>query len=334
LGITGGTLDKLESIPGFSTELDLKTIIEKVQSVGCVICGQTARIVPADKALYALRDATGTVPSIPLIVASILSKKLAEGLDMLVLDVKFGAAAFMSTLEKANELAAFMVEIANQCHVYTRALITNMDRPLGRAAGNWLEVREAVACLEGRGPEDLLELVLNCAANLLAMHEKATSLTEGRALGRACLDSGEPRRKWDEMLAAQGADLHEFNRKLASDHHAPVVCESKSERSGFVARSDARLIGEIVRDLGGGRLTKESVINHDVGVDMLVAPGEAVESGSILCRVHAQDQAQAEAAMFALKNAFVLSEIREEPAPLIAGIVKHERDTRPCGVRE
>ena len=334
LGITGGTLDKLESIPGFTTELDLQTIVENVRSVGCVICGQTARIVPADKALYALRDATGTVPSIPLIVASILSKKLAEGLDMLVVDVKFGTAAFMPMLEKATELAALMVDIANQCHVDTRALITNMDRPLGRAAGNWLEVREAVACLEGRGPEDLLELVLHCAANLLAMHKQVASLAEGCAQAKACLDSGGPRKKWDEMLAAQGADLDAFNRKLASNHHAPVVRELTSERSGFVAGTDARRIGEVVRDLGGGRLTKETVINHDVGVDMLVAPGEAVKSGSILCRVHAQDQAQAEAAMIALKKAFALSENREEPALLIAGIVKNERDTRPCGVQE
>src|SRR5882757_2858542 len=150
LGITGGTLDKLDSIPGFKTSLPMERILEIVHDVGCVICGQTERMVPADKGLYALRDVTGTVPSIPLIVASILSKKLAEGLDALVLDVKFGAAAFMPNLEKARELAQAMVRLGNDCGVNTRALLTNMDAPLGRAAGNWLEVKEPVACLESR----------------------------------------------------------------------------------------------------------------------------------------------------------------------------------------
>src|SRR6266568_5924875 len=149
LGITGGTLDKLDSIPGYKTSLPTDRIIEIVQTVGCVICGQTERMVPADRGLYALRDVTATVPSIPLIVASILSKKLAEGLDALVLDVKFGAAAFMPTRAKARELAEAMVALGNECGVTTRALLTNMDTPLGRAAGNWLEVKEAVACLEG-----------------------------------------------------------------------------------------------------------------------------------------------------------------------------------------
>src|SRR2546422_9449338 len=148
LGITGGTLDKLDSIPGFKTSLPTERIIEIVQSVGCVICGQTERMVPADKGLYALRDVTGTVSSIPLIVASILSKKLAESLNALVLDVKFGAAAFMPTLEKARELAQAMVALGNDCGVNTRALLTNMDTPVGRTGGNWLEVKKAVACLE------------------------------------------------------------------------------------------------------------------------------------------------------------------------------------------
>jgi pyrimidine-nucleoside phosphorylase len=322
LGITGGTLDKLESIPGFTTGLDLERIVATVQSVGCVICGQTARMVPADKGLYALRDVTGTVPSIPLITASILSKKLAENLDALVLDVKFGAAAFMPTLERANELAVAMVELGNTCGVNTRALLTNMDRPLGRAAGNWLEVKEAVDCLDGLGPPDLRELVLTFAAHLLAQTGKAKSLAEGHAQAQAGLDSGQPRSKWDEMLAAQGADLKEFNRKLAQGHQAPVVRELKSERDGYVTSCDARSIGEVVRDLGGGRLTKETVINHDVGMDQLAAPGETVSFGSILCRVHAADQAQAEAALKRLKSAFVISEIPEKPAPLIASVVE------------
>ena len=225
LGITGGTLDKLEAIPGFNTALSLDRIISTVQSVGCVICGQTAQMVPADKGLYALRDVTGTVPSIPLITASILSKKLAENLEALVLDVKFGAAAFMPTIDKANELAHAMVELGNECGVNTRALITNMDRPLGRAAGNWLEVKESVHCLEGLGPPDLEELVIAFAATLLLQTGKANHLEAARAQAPACLASGKPRKKWDEMIAAQGADMEAFNRKLAQEHTAPVVME-------------------------------------------------------------------------------------------------------------
>src|SRR4051812_21249741 len=167
LGITGGTLDKLESIPGLSTTLPVERIVSIVQSVGCVICGQTAQMVPADKGLYALRDVTGTVPSIPLITASILSKKLAENLDALVLDVKFGSAAFMPTFEQARELAHSMVRLGNESGVNTRALITDMNTPLGKSAGNWLEVKESVQCMEGKGPPDLEELVIELGAHLV-----------------------------------------------------------------------------------------------------------------------------------------------------------------------
>src|SRR5512140_1490457 len=207
LGITGGTLDKLDSIPGFQSLPPTERIVEIVQKVGCVICGQTASMVPADKAIYALRDATATVPSIPLIVASILSKKLAESLEALVLTVKFGVAAFMPTLERARELAQALVALANESGVKTRALLTDMHTPLGRSAGNWLEVRESVECLEGRGPKDLRELVLACAAHLLVQTGKAKTLDGARQQAADCLDSGKPRAKWNEMLAAQGADL-------------------------------------------------------------------------------------------------------------------------------
>ena len=252
LGITGGTLDKLDSIPGFQSLPPTERIVEIVQTVGCVICGQTARMVPADKGLYALRDVTATVPSIPLIVASILSKKLAEGLNALVLDVKFGVAAFMPTQDKARELAQTLVALGNECGVNTRALLTNMHTPLGRAAGNWLEVKESVLCLEGRGPADLRDLVLACAAHLLVQTGKAKTLDAARKQAADCLASGKPREKWNKMLAAQGADLAAFNRKLALDHTAPVVVELKAPASGFVSRCDARILGEAIRDLGGG----------------------------------------------------------------------------------
>ena len=327
LGITGGTLDKLDSIPGFRTLLPPRRIIEIVQTVGCVICGQTERMVPADKRLYALRDVTATVPSIPLIVASILSKKLAEGLDALILDVKFGAAAFMPTLPKARELARAMVALGTKCGVTTRALLTNMDVPLGRAAGNWLEVKESVACLESSpvtpicqrsaagGPPlpalqpttDLRSLVVDCAAHLLVQTRRAKTLDSARRQTEACLASGQPRRKWDEMLAAQGADLDAFYRKLARDHTAAAVVDLKAPKSGFVSACDARLLGEVIRDLGGGRLTKESTINYDVGVDRLAKPGEKASAGATLARIHAASPQQAAAARDRLRPAFQLS---------------------------
>jgi pyrimidine-nucleoside phosphorylase len=342
LGITGGTLDKLDSIPGFNSLPTTERIVEIVQTVGCVICGQTARMVPADKAIYSLRDATATVQSIPLIVASILSKKLAESLNALVLDVKYGPAAFMPTLEKARELGLALVTLANDSGVKTRALLTNMESPLGRAAGNWLEVKEAVACLEGsmagtrstashpgakardavgRVPTDLRELVLGCAAHLLVLTGKAK--TTDAALKRAgdCLASGKPREKWDEMLAAQGADLAAFNRKLALDHTAPVVVELKAPASGFVARCDARILGHVIRDLGGGRFTKESDIHYEVGVDALAKPGEATRTGDVLARIHAADIAQAKAARARLEAAFDVSAQPITPQPLIAELI-------------
>ena len=321
LGITGGTLDKLDSIPGFQSLPSTQRIVEIVQTVGCVICGQTASMVPADKALYALRDATATVPSIPLIVASILSKKLAESLEALVLTVEFGVAAFMPTLERAYELAQALVALANESGVKTRALLTDMHIPLGCSAGNWLEVRESVECLEGRGPKDLRELVLACAAHLLVQTGKAKTLDAALQQAADCLASGKPRQKWNEMLAAQGADLPAFARKLALEHTAPVVADVRASASGYVSRCDARIIGEVVRDLGSGRFTKESSINYDVGVDQIAKPGEPIKAGNLLARIHAMDLAQAEAAGARLEMAFEISAHPPAVNPLIAGTI-------------
>jgi len=355
LGITGGTLDKLDSIPGFQTLLPAEKIVEQVQKVGCVICGQTDKMVPADKKIYALRDASGTVPSIPLIVASILSKKLAENLDALILDVKFGCAAFMQTKTDARKLAKAMVVLGNECGTNTRAILTDMNTPLGRAAGNWLEVKESVAALESplpvrnergegqgegrlrertssprpspplRGSEgeasDLRSLVLDCAAHLLVQTKKSNSLAAARTLARDCLNSGEPRKRWDEMIVAQGADLKAFTEKLRLDFTAEIVADVKSEKPGFISKCDARVIGEVIRDLGGGRLTKESAINYDVGVDQIAKPGERVEKSGVLCRVHAADEAQAKAATARLKSAFEISARRLATARLVHEVI-------------
>jgi thymidine phosphorylase len=351
LGITGGTLDKLDSIPGFKTLLPATQIIAQVQKVGCVICGQTETMVPADKKIYALRDASGTVPSIQLITASILSKKLAENLDALILDVKFGCAAFMQTKAHARRLAKAMVALGNKCGTNTRAILTDMNTPLGRAAGNWLEVKESVACLEPRSsrgeealiekteignrkseirmslltsaatPDDLRTLVLDCAAHLLVQTKKAKSIVGARKFAQDCLNSGAPRKKWDEMIVAQGADLKAFNQKLALNSTANVVVEVKLGKTGFVSKCDARIIGEVIRDIGGGRLTKESVINFDVGVDQIAKPGERVEQSGTLCRVHAADSASAKSAIARLKTAFEIAAKRPAKNSLVVEII-------------
>jgi pyrimidine-nucleoside phosphorylase len=322
LGITGGTLDKLDSIPGFKTAIPKERLLEIVQEVGCVICGQTERMVPADKGLYALRDVTGTIPSIPMIVASILSKKLAEGLEALVLDVKFGAAAFMPSLEKARELAQAMASLGNECGTRTRALLTSMDAPVGRAAGNWLEVKESVACLEGDSADDLRQLVLTCAAHLLVQTGRSKSFEAARKLAEDCLDSGEPRKKWDEMLKAQGADPDAVKRKLALDKTAAVVIDVKAPRTGYVSRCDARIVGEIIRDLGGGRLAKDSQINYDVGVDKLARPGEKVAAAGVIARVHAPDAAKAQAACARLQSAFGFSDQPPVSVRLVSEVIR------------
>ena len=328
LGITGGTLDKLDSVPGFQTRRAAAQIVAQVQKTGCVICGQTDTMVPADKKIYALRDASGTVPSIPLITASILSKKLAENLDALILDVKFGRAAFMPTRADARKLAQVMVALGNQCGVKTRAMLTDMNVPLGRAAGNWLEVKESVAVLDcgPTGPvrrnDDLRSLVLECAAHLLVQTRKVKTLATARRRAEDCLNSGAPRQKWDEMLIVQGADIPAFNRKLALDSTAKIVVEVKAEKSGCISQCDARIIGEVIRDLGGGRLTKDSAINYDVGVDQIAKPGERVEKNGGLCRVHAADSVAAKAATTRLKTAFKISAKRPAKTPLIVEIIR------------
>jgi pyrimidine-nucleoside phosphorylase len=318
LGITGGTLDKLESIPGLTTELEPKRLVEQVQRIGVAMGGQTETMVPADKKLYALRDVTGTVASVPLITASILSKKLAEGIQALVMDVKFGCAAFMRTESDARALADSIASLAEACGVRTQALLTDMNTPLGRAVGNWLEVKEAVDCLEGRGPDDVNALVIECAARLLVLTHRHRDLAEARAAATACLASGAPRRKWDDLIAAQGADLGAFGSRLALDHFAPFVAELTTPRSGFIARCDARVVGEIVRELGGGRLTRETVLNPAVGVDRLAKPGDQIKTGEVLCRIHAATASDADAAHARLVSAFEVGDSRPAAARLIA----------------
>jgi len=317
LGITGGTLDKLESIPGFSTRLSRDRIVELVETTGLAMAGQTERMVPADRILYALRDVTGTVPSRDLITASILSKKLAEGLEALVLDVKFGAAAFMQSPADAEVLATALTTIARGCGVNTRALLTQMDTPLGRTAGNWLEVRESVDCLNGGGPADLRELVLLFAGSLLEQTGLAASLEAGIGAASAMLASGAPLAKWESMITAQGGDLGAYRRLLEVDSIVPVVVEVRSSASGFVDRCDAREIGEAVRSLGAGRLTPQDGVLPGVGLDQIAKPGEAVRAGDLLARIHAPDEHRADEAHRRVASAITVSDRPPRIVPLV-----------------
>ncbi|HEY3267247.1 MAG TPA: thymidine phosphorylase [Armatimonadota bacterium] len=322
LGITGGTLDKLESVPGFTVRLSAEELVERVQMNGGVICGDSRDIAPADHVMYGLRDVTGTVDSISVTTASILSNKLAEGLDALILDAKFGAAACTRELPRARELAQAMTDLGNACGVKTRALLTDMEAPLGRAAGNWVEVKESVLCLEGRGPEDLTDVVVDCAAHLMDLTGLAPNLAAARAAARACLASGEPRRRWDAILAAQGSDIEALNRKLALDHTAPFVVEVTAERTAFISALDARVVGEIVRDLGAGRFTKDDALDYDVGVDALAKPGESVVPGAVLARVHARTAEAASAAALRLSAAFAFADAPPPARPLVLDVVR------------
>jgi pyrimidine-nucleoside phosphorylase len=331
LGITGGTLDKMDSIPGYRSMLTRREVTEIVDRTGCVICGQSDEMVPADKALYELRDVTGTVPSIPLITASILSKKLAEDLDALVLDVKFGSAAFMKTRDQAHALARSIVDLGAELDLPVRALLTDMDVPLGRAAGNWLEVREAVGCLRGRqgeGPEDVAELVIECAAHLMEETGRVDSrgaplaLERARAEAREALASGAVLGCWEAMLEAQGADMDAYHARLEEESIAPVVHEVRAADTGFVTGCDARIVGEVVRDLGGGRLRKDTEIDPAVGVDRLAKPGDRLERGGLMARIHARTREEAEAEEAHLREAITLSDRpMDERESLIAEVV-------------
>lgn len=280
LGITGGTLDKLESIPGFNVRVELDQAEAQLNRIGVVMMGQTERFCPADRKLYALRDVTGTVPSIPLITASIMSKKLAESLERLVLDVKFGSGAFMRTRKEAEELAAAMVAVGTEMGVEVHAVIHPMSEPTGRAVGNSLEVIEALECLEGAGPADLRALTLDLAEKIAGVSREDLD---------RLIDDGSARRKLDEIVVAQGGDPQDLPR-LAEIHRAPVIREIPAPTTGIVSKVDAGLVGQAALQLGAGRARASDGVDHAVGFDRLVKTGESVHAGHPLCRIHARNR--------------------------------------------
>lgn len=287
LGATGGTLDKLEAIPGFRTNLSTEEFQKVCREVGCVISGATADLVPADRKLYALRDVTGTVPCIPLITASIMSKKLAEGLDALVLDVKWGTGAFMKTLDNARALARSMVDTGKRMGVPTTALLTDMNQPLGRMAGNANEVNESVESLQGNGPADMMEVTLELGAELLVLTGREPNSEAARKRLERAVSSGAGLEKFREMVAAQGGDL-DAPRTVAPAH------EIVSPESGYVTAIDTERLGYVVIHLGGGRKQLQDKLDLSVGFEMLVRLGDQVERGQPLARIFAKPEAVAE----------------------------------------
>ncbi len=280
LGATGGTLDKLESIPGFRTNLTEAEITQVIETVGCVITGQTANLVPADKWLYALRDVTATVASIPLITASIMSKKLAEGLDALVLDVKFGSGAFMKTEAAARELAQSLTAVGAESGLRSVALLTDMNQPLGRMCGNAVEVDESILSLQGNGPPDLIELTLALGAELLVMAGMEATPADATHRLQRVIDSGTGYEKFCAMVLAQGGNLD------APRPIAPAT-EIVASTAGSVTRMDCEALGQSIVIMGGGRWQVTDQIDSRVGLEMLVRIGDAVETGQPLVRVFA-----------------------------------------------
>ena len=315
LGHTGGTLDKMESVPGMDVFRTRDEFIEQVNRIGLAIIGQTARIDPADKKLYALRDVTATVESIPLIASSIMSKKLAAGSDAILLDVKFGSGAFMKTLEDAERLARAMVEIGNHLHRDTRAILTDMEQPLGLAVGNALEVKEAVLTLQGKGPRDLVELAKKAGAIMLQQSHIVETLEEGEARILAAIEDGSGLEKLAAMFEAQGGDasyIRDITKFPLASHIVPIV----AERSGYVRRIDSLRIGLCSMKLGAGRATMEDTIDMAAGILLQKKVGDQVRAGEVLCYCHTNKD-DVDAVFAEVHDAFEYSDEPIGVAPIV-----------------
>ena len=316
LGHTGGTLDKLESIPGFSGELDIESFLSQVREIGMAIIGQTAELVPADKRLYALRDVTATVDIIPLIASSIMSKKIAGGADAIVLDVKVGDGAFMKDIDSARELAEAMRELGVRAGREVVCELTDMDQPLGQAVGNALEIREAVATLRGDGPPDLHELVLGTAAHLLALSDLDIDVAEGIRRAEGAVADGSALALYQRWVRAQGGDPD-----LDALPRAPVTRLVHALESGYVQRIATTAIGEAALGLGAGRLRKEDDIDHAVGILCLAKRGDEVATGDVLAQVHARTEESAESAAREVAAAYRIGSEAPPDLPIVLDVI-------------
>jgi len=313
LGHTGGTIDKLEAIPGFRAELDQEAFFRQVREIGVAVTGQTKALAPADGLLYALRDVTGTVASLPLIASSVMSKKLAGGARTIVLDVKVGHGTFMRTPDEARALAASMLAIGRHAGRTVRAVLSNMDEPLGTAVGHALEVREAIAALRGGGPPDLRELVVTLAAEVL----EAAGLVTDRDEVEAALDDGRALARFERWVAAQGGDVTRLDDLEVTADTADWCADA----SGFLTSLDARRVGAAVSQLGGGRRQKGDVLDLGVGAVMRAKVGDAVRAGDPLITLHHRSGAGLDAALSTLEGAAAFSD-RSERRPLILEVVR------------
>ena len=321
LGHTGGTIDKLESFPGFNTGISEEKFIENVNSFGIAIAGQTADLDPADKKLYALRDVTGAVPSIPLIVSSIMSKKLASGADVIVLDVKCGDGAFMKTVDEAKELARGLTRIGRLAGRKCAAVITDMDQPLGCAVGNSVEVKEAISVLKGETKGDLLELCLTLGSCILTEAGIAESIEDARARLTHAVESGAALKKLAEMVSAQDGDGNDvYDTSRLPD--AKVKLEVPSEVSGYIGRILAEHVGLVSMHLGGGRATKDSEIDLSVGVILHKKVGDKVEKGESLATIHAATEEKAQEAAKLLRDCYQFSDTPVERPAFIKAVVR------------
>jgi pyrimidine-nucleoside phosphorylase len=312
LGHTGGTLDKLESIPGFRVELTTEEFLQQVRDVGLAIIGQSANLVPADKLLYGLRDVTATVDNVSLIAASIMSKKIAAGADAIVLDVKVGDGAFMKTIGDARELAEMMLELGRHAGREVACVLTDMDQPLGHAVGNALEIRETVATLRGDGPADFTELVLSASAHLLAFSDLGVDEATGRERAAAAVEDGSALAAYERWIAAQGGDPDEGALPAA-----PVVRDVEAPRAGYVGAIGALDVGMAALRLGAGRHTKDDEIDHAVGVLCLKKRGDVVQAGETLAQVHARDDNSAARAGGEVLDAYTLADEAPAATPIV-----------------
>jgi pyrimidine-nucleoside phosphorylase len=316
LGHTGGTLDKLESIPGYGIELSRQAFVRQVGEIGIAIIGQTAGLVPADRKLYALRDITATVDEVSLIAASIMSKKIAAGAHAILLDVKVGEGAFMKTLQDARRLAGAMLELGRSAGRRVVCELTRMDEPLGRAVGNALEIREAVATLRGEGPEDFTELVLRSAAQLLALSDLGVDEDQGKRRAEAAVASGAALAAYERWITAQGG-----NPRVDALPAAPVVCSVTASEAGFVQSLSALGIGRAALRLGAGRATKDERVDHATGIVCLAKKGEPVREGQPLAEVHARDEAGATEAVAEVAACYRIGPERPAPATLVLEVI-------------
>lgn len=320
LGFSGGTLDKLESIPGFRCNLSIEEFLKQLGSIGIVLTGQSADLAPADGKLYALRDVTGTVQSIPLIASSIMSKKIASGAQAILLDVKVGKGAFMTDLEDAKQLAGLMVEIGNMVGRKTVAILSDMNQPLGKAVGNSLELVEALDTLNGNGPSDFYEHCLDISGTMLALGGLALDEKQGKKMAEKALRGGKSLNKLRELVQAQGGDAR-FVDEPERFPKARLIQTVTSPHGGYLAEINAREIGEATVLLGGGREQKGDPIDHSVGVVVAHKVGDLVKTGDPLFTVHANDEAKLEMATKRILGAHRWSDQLVSPLPLFYGII-------------